>query len=183
MSPVIVREATLLYVVRAERLLLMRKRRGHGAGLINAPGGKVEINESPAQCARREFAEEAGVFVDGAEVTGELVFAESDGSYLLGDVFRADVQVSLDVVSTAEGDPLWYDVANLPWNEMWPQDQLWLPQLIAALPFSARFRMAGGRALEQQLTLLDTQRWAELRVRAHEPDARRRRQLIRQQHL
>lgn len=37
-----------------ERVLLMRKKRGVGAGLYNGPGGKVEPDESPRECAVRE---------------------------------------------------------------------------------------------------------------------------------
>ena len=34
--------ATLLFVCQGDEVLLMEKKRGHGAGLINGPGGKLE---------------------------------------------------------------------------------------------------------------------------------------------
>src|SRR5262245_12205628 len=45
--------ATLLFVRDAERVLLIRKKRGHGAGKINGPGGRVEAGESPLDAAVR----------------------------------------------------------------------------------------------------------------------------------
>ena len=37
---------TLVYVADGDRILLIEKLRGHGAGLINAPGGRLERGET-----------------------------------------------------------------------------------------------------------------------------------------
>jgi len=50
--------ATLLFVVRDGQILLIRKKRGLGAGKINGPGGKFEKGETPLACALRETQEE-----------------------------------------------------------------------------------------------------------------------------
>jgi len=50
--------ATLLFVARAGEVLLIRKKRGLGAGKINGPGGRLEENETPLECAIRETQEE-----------------------------------------------------------------------------------------------------------------------------
>ncbi len=31
---------------------------------------------------------------------------------------------------SAEADPLWWRIDRLPWDEMWPDDHLWLPCLL-----------------------------------------------------
>jgi len=49
--------ATLLFVVRHTEVLLIRKKRGLGAGKINGPGGRLEKGESLAECAVRETEE------------------------------------------------------------------------------------------------------------------------------
>ena len=49
--------ATLVFVVEPERLLLIRKKRGLGAGKINGPGGRREPGETLDECAARELEE------------------------------------------------------------------------------------------------------------------------------
>lgn len=56
-------------VVVEDRLLLIRRGRGPGAGEWSIPGGRVERGETLAEAVVRELAEEAGV--EG--VCGELV--------------------------------------------------------------------------------------------------------------
>ena len=50
--------ATLMFVMTDNQVLLIRKKRGLGAGNINGPGGRIEPGESPMQCAVRETEEE-----------------------------------------------------------------------------------------------------------------------------
>ena len=45
--------ATLLFIFRDGEVLLIRKKRGLGAGKINGPGGKIDPGETPEQCAVR----------------------------------------------------------------------------------------------------------------------------------
>ena len=50
--------STIMFVVEENRVLLIHKKRGLGAGKINGPGGKIEKGETPMQCAIRETNEE-----------------------------------------------------------------------------------------------------------------------------
>ncbi len=54
-------ETVLVYALRDREVLLLRRNKEPNLGLWIAPGGKIEINESPHQAARREFAEETGL--------------------------------------------------------------------------------------------------------------------------
>ncbi len=57
-----VRLATVLvYALRGRQVLLMRRNKEPNLGLWVAPGGKIEIDESPYDAARREFCEETGL--------------------------------------------------------------------------------------------------------------------------
>ena len=56
---------TLLFVVRDDRILLIHKKRGLGAGKINGPGGRIDDGETPLQCALREVDEEVEVIPSG----------------------------------------------------------------------------------------------------------------------
>ena len=48
--------ATLMFVVQKGRILLIRKKRGIGAGKVNGPGGKFE----PGETARNAFCGKFG---------------------------------------------------------------------------------------------------------------------------
>jgi 8-oxo-dGTP diphosphatase len=61
---------TLLYVVKNGRVLLIRKKRGLGAGFFNGVGGKAKPGETPEQAAVREMAEEVGT--EPLEMEGEV---------------------------------------------------------------------------------------------------------------
>jgi len=58
------RLATLVYALRDEQVLLLRRTNDPNRGLWVAPGGKLDHGESPAQCAVREMREETGLAID-----------------------------------------------------------------------------------------------------------------------
>ena len=66
--------ATLLFVIRAGKVLLIHKKRGLGAGKINGPGGKLEPGETPKQCAIRETTEELCITPIFVRAAGQLFF-------------------------------------------------------------------------------------------------------------
>ncbi len=146
-------QATLMFLCQGERVLLIRKRRGHGAGLINAPGGKLESGESPLDCAVRETREEVGIRVDPAAVRelGELRFLDLDGSRIRGWVFRAD-GIDAEAVTTAEAIPFWAPMTAMPYAWMWPGDRFWLPWVLAGRPFRASLLCDGATVLEARIT-------------------------------
>ena len=81
--------ATLLFVVEAAQVLLIRKKRGLGAGKINGPGGRLEPGETPMQCAIREVQEELLITPLDVHARGELRFQSDDFPRIHGYVFVA----------------------------------------------------------------------------------------------
>ena len=57
--------ATLVFIVHAKRLLLIRKKRGLGAGKVNGPGGRIAPGETAEQCAVRAVREELCITPSG----------------------------------------------------------------------------------------------------------------------
>jgi 8-oxo-dGTP diphosphatase len=146
--------ATLLFVVPPGegRVLLIRKKRGLGAGKINAPGGRIDPGERPLDAAIREVQEELGVTPRAIRESGMLRFQFVDTYSLLVHVFRADAWVG-QPCETDEAIPLWTDIASIPYHEMWADDRLWLPHLLADRRFDGRFIFDGDAMLDHRLTI------------------------------
>ena len=141
--------ATLLFVVRDARILLIRKKRGLGAGKINGPGGKLDGSETPLAGAIREVEEEIGVTPTGVEQRGEIRFQFTDGLALHGYVFLAS-GCEGRLRETDEAAPLWTPVDRIPYPEMWADDEIWMPWLLAGRKFSGRALFDGDALLDQR---------------------------------
>ena len=130
--------ATLVFVVEGANVLLIHKKRGLGAGKINAPGGRLEPGETAEACARRELEEELHVTPVGLSPVGELLFQFVDGYGLHCTVFRASGCLGVPV-ETDEATPVFSPVERIPYEKMWADDALWLPLLLGGERFRGRF--------------------------------------------
>jgi 8-oxo-dGTP diphosphatase len=139
--------ATLLFVLRDSRILLIHKKTGLGAGKINGPGGRLEPGETPREGAVREVQEELCVTPTGVAPAGELFFQFLDGYALHGAVFTAtDFQGEL--CETREAAPLWTPVDSIPYDRMWADDRLWLPLMLEGRRFRGWFIFDGDDMLD-----------------------------------
>lgn len=141
-----VEQATLLFVLRDNQVLLIHKKRGLGAGKINGPGGRLEPGETAHEAAVREVQEELLVTPTGVEERGELFFQFADGHSIHGIVFTA-TNCEGDPKETDEAVPIWTPVDQIPYNRMWADDALWMPILLAGHRFSGRFLFDGDTML------------------------------------
>lgn len=130
--------ATLLFVIRDGQILLIRKKRGLGAGKINGPGGRLEPGETPMEAAVRETREELGVEVQSPLLRGELHFQFVDGYSLLCSVFTAP-DCAGEAIETPEAVPLWTPLDAIPYHEMWEDDARWLPGVLEGKNFRGFF--------------------------------------------
>ncbi len=62
--------AVLVYALREDHVLVMHRHKEPNLGLWIAPGGKIELNESPHDTARREMLEETGLEVQDIHLRG-----------------------------------------------------------------------------------------------------------------
>ena len=146
--------ATLLFVRRNNQVLLIRKKRGLGAGKINGPGGRLDDGESPRQCAIREVQEELRVTPTGVEPRVELAFQFVDGYALFVHVFSA-TGCAGEPQETEEAAPLWVPIDAVPFDQMWADDYLWFPHLLSGQPFRGRFLFDGDVLLGYKVVLED----------------------------
>lgn len=142
--------ATLTFIVDGDRVLLIRKKRGLGAGKINGPGGRLEAGESALACAVREVEEEVCVTPLDPSFQGELRFQFVDGYSIHVHVFLAKAWDG-EPRETDEAIPLWFPIRRIPYDEMWADDVLWLPRLLAGERIGGRFVFDGDEMLDHAL--------------------------------
>ncbi len=129
---------------------MIRKKRGLGAGKINGVGGRLEDGESPLEGILRETREELGITLIDPINRGELHFQFLDGYSLFCTVFVAS-RFDGTPIETDEAEPLWFEIQELPFDEMWEDDKLWLPQALAGISFRGFFVFDGERMVSERL--------------------------------
>jgi len=142
--------ATLMFVVKEGRILLIEKKRGHGAGKVNGPGGKIDPGESPIECAVRETREELLISVKDSRKVAELWFQMSDYPSLLCHVFLAE-KFDGEPTETEEAVPLWVPLDQIPYERMWEDDRHWLPLVLAGESVLGKFAFEGERMISHEI--------------------------------
>lgn len=144
--------ATLVFVVRGDEILLINKKTGLGKGKVNGPGGKVDPGESPETCAVRECQEELGITVSNLEYCGQHRFQFVDGYSIHVWVYRTR-DFAGEPIETREARPLWVPVDDIPYDQMWEDDRLWLPMMLSGERFQTRWIFDGDTMLDYDIQL------------------------------
>ena len=149
------KHVTLLFLRRDNEILLAMKKRGFGVGKWNGVGGKVEEGESYEEAAIRECQEEIGVTPQSLVACGELYFKD------LPDVEHyCHIYVTTDWEGgpheTEEMNPRWYKETDVPYSEMWPDDKLWMPLLLAGKLFKGTVTIEDNVVTYQDITRVDS---------------------------
>ena len=143
--------ASLCFVRQGGKVLMIRKKRGLGAGKINGPGGRLEPGETALAAAIRETEEEVGVTPLQPSLRGELSFQFTDGLALHCSVFLAEGCVG-EPLETDEATPYWMEPSEIPYHDMWADDVHWLPGLLAGKTFQGKFHFRNEEMLSHQVT-------------------------------
>ena len=125
---------TLVYALKDGQVLLMQRRKEPNLGQWTAPGGKIELNESPAECARRELHEETGLRAERAEL--RVIATETsplpDWQWLM---FIYLVRESTgEVTGCDEGDLAWVPVGEVLRLSIPQADAIFYPYVVSDLP-------------------------------------------------
>ncbi len=110
------------------------KGRKIGQGRRMWPGGNKEAHHlTLADCATAEVLEETGLTVYNLKALGRLDCVTESGFPMTRQVYIfATCDYEGDLVATDElGDPQWFPADALPWSNMWPSDQYWIPTVLS----------------------------------------------------
>jgi 8-oxo-dGTP diphosphatase len=133
-------EATICHIIRGRRLLLKKAIRGISVGKWNAPGGKTEPGETPEEGARREVYEETGLRVSELFYHGTLTFIMDGGKTLHTRAHVFSTSKARGRARPSEEGPVkWFDRDGLPFDDMWEDDQYWIPLVLRGIRFNSTF--------------------------------------------
>ena len=142
--------ATLTFVIKDGQILLIRKKRGLGAGKINGPGGRLELGETLPECAVREVQEELCITPVNPEFCGENLFQFTNGYSIHVHTYMASNFTGLPE-ETDEAIPLWFPLEQIPYEEMWADDIIWIPEMLKGNRFKGHYLFDGDQLLEHHL--------------------------------
>ena len=126
-------------VTEDSKILLGMKKRGFGEGRWNGFGGKVEEGESIEEAARRELNEEIGIRSEKMQKRGILEFSfENDPKVLEVHVFGVSKFTGMPQ-ETEEMRPQWFGFDEIPYPQMWSDDEFWLPLFLKGSLFRGAF--------------------------------------------
>lgn len=123
---------TLLFLVKDGQILLAMKKRGFGAGLWNGAGGKIEQGESIEQALVRECQEEINVTPNTWKKVAELDFvqdAQTDPWHMYVHAYIS-YEWEGEPAESEEMKPLWFNFAEIPYDDMWGDDRYWLQRVL-----------------------------------------------------
>lgn len=133
---------TLLFLKTDDQILLAMKKRGFGAGKWNGVGGKLEAGETVEQALIRECQEEIGVTPTSYSPVAELDFvqdAETDDPWHMYVYAYICTEWQGEPSESEEMAPQWFGLDEIPYDDMWQDDEYWLPQVLSGEKVTGRF--------------------------------------------
>lgn len=140
----------LSYVKEGDKVLLINKKQGIGKGLVNGPGGHIELEETAIEAAYRELEEETGYTTENLEYVGTLNFQFKDGLSMRGYVYLGEGATG-ELKDNEEATPFWCPINELPLDKMWEDDKLWLDRALKGEKFVGNFIFDGEKMLSHDV--------------------------------
>ena len=148
------------YLIRDNRIILGRRIRvSHNLGenLIAGVGGKLESGETYDEAFIREFIEEFGTYEEGNIVCRPLKFKAVGNIKYLNVNDKWDIQMEVYICTEWEGEPVKtesmqpvgpYAFEDIPYDEMWEDNQLFLPKILEGKRVEGTVLYEGGKVKE-----------------------------------
>lgn len=141
-------------------MLLGLKKKGFGKSKLNGYGGKVEEKETITSAAIRELKEESNIFGKEEDLQKVAIL-----NFYFDEKEEWNQQVHVFLLRTWENEPIetkemkpqWYEIENLPLEDMWLDDKYWLKKIFANQKVIARFyfNTQGDKILDHELVIVE----------------------------
>ncbi len=154
------KEATLIFLIKDNKILLPLKTRKIGEGCRNGYGGGIEDGETLLACAVRELKEECGInsLESDLEKMAELYFDNTTAEGLMWNIL-----VHTYLLRNWEGEPTpsedgamvdlkWFEFHEIPDKELMPGTYEWLKEIIEGKKVVVRAKHG-----PRQMSLIDKQ--------------------------
>lgn len=148
------KRAVVSYIIKGDKVLLINKKRGLGAGKVNVPGGHIEPDESPESAAIRETFEEVSLITERLTLMGYLFFKFTDGLTMKGWVYTTKTYTGIEKESD-EAYPFWSPIKSIPYDKMWADDIVWLPEMFKGRYFRGYFEFDGDKMIKRRVEFYD----------------------------
>ena len=129
---------TLGLLLENNKLLLGMKKRGFGEGRWNGFGGKLQLNETLEEAAKREYEEECTIKPTKIEKVGNIEFIFEGKEETLDVHFFKILEYTGCAAETEEMKPQWFDLDKIPYEHMWPDDKIWVPYFLTGKKFEGK---------------------------------------------
>lgn len=136
------------YLVRSNQILLGRRKQtstGLGQGILSGIGGKVGDtagleSETAGQALVREIQEEISVTTTSYRHVGQITFLFPNKPKWdqIVEVYIVD-KWNGEPTASAEIEPAWFDISNIPFGEMWDDSKYYLPEILEGKKVRATF--------------------------------------------
>ena len=130
---------TLCFIYQHPKVLLGMKKRGFGQGRWNGFGGKVRDGETIEEATKREMKEEAGIIPGDIERFGIIEFEFQGNPEILEVHCFKTSQFNGEPKESEEMFPKWFNINELPFEQMWPDDKYWFPLFLEGRKFKGKF--------------------------------------------
>lgn len=136
-------QVTLTLLLTEQNILLAMKKRGFGVGKWNGVGGKLNDGETVLDAAIRESEEEIHVTPQNLQHVATIKFFHPYKNEGRGFNQEVTVFISREWIGepqeTEEMKPRWFNLNEIPYQEMWWDDEIWFPIILRGSKVRASF--------------------------------------------
>ncbi|MCX6812934.1 MAG: NUDIX domain-containing protein [Candidatus Azambacteria bacterium] len=133
--------STICFLVQDNQIFLSNKKIGFGVGYLNGYGGKKRPEDATIEdAAIREMKEESGIVAtpEDLEKVAVIDFFEGNVQIFECHVFFCHKWKGKFCETKEMAMPRPYDISNLPYDQMWDADKVWLPLVCSGKKIRAK---------------------------------------------